>query len=426
MRASSRPDVIVLGAGIVGISTAYHLSRQGYGVLVVDRLPGPGLDTSFANGGQVSVSHAEPWANPTAPLKVLKWLGRDDGPLLFRPRLDPGQWTWLLGWMVECLPHRTRANTRRIVELALDSRAWIQRIRAEEGIAYDAQTRGILHFYRDLREFEAAIPVAAQMRAAGLDREVVDVARMIEIEPALASARARLVGGTFTATDESGDAQAFTAGLAAACARRGVKFRYGAEVTAIRSGTEIEIKELATARYETLATRAVVVALASYSRPLLHPLGIRLNIYPAKGYSVTIPTDGYAGAPFVSLTDDQYKLVYSRLGRRLRVAGTAELSGYERQLSQLRVRAILDNVRALFPDAGDFDAASAWAGLRPTTPSNVPYLGRTRVPGLYLNTGHGTLGWTMGPGTGALVAGQIDADLRGPAKVGDPAMLVAA
>ncbi len=414
----AKPDVIVLGAGIVGVSTAYHLSRQGLDVLVVDRLPGPGLDTSFANGGQVSVCHSEPWANPAAPFKVLKWLGRDDSPLLFRPRFDPGQWRWLLAWIAECAPGRSRANTRRILELALESRGWIQRIRAEEGIDYDCETRGILHFYRDPKEFAAAIPVARLMREVGCGREVVDVGRILEIEPALAGAREKIVGGTYTETDESGDAQAFTAGLARACARRGVRFRYGQEVTAVRAGGAVEVKDLAGAHYERLEAPAVVVALASYSRALLLPLGLRLNIYPTKGYSVTIPTAGFGGAPRVSLTDDQYKLVYSRLGERLRVAGTAELSGYDRGLNAVRVRAILDNVRGLFPEAGDFAATTAWSGLRPATPSNVPYLGRTPVPGVYLNTGHGTLGWTMGPGTGARVAEVVAADLRRGAPAG--------
>ncbi len=409
------PDVIVLGAGIVGISTAYHLNRAGLDVLVVDRLAGPGLDTSFANGGQVSVCHAEPWANPAAPFKVLKWLGRPDAPLLFRPRMDPAQWAWLAGWLHECLPARSRANTRTIVELALESRAWIQRIRAEEGFGYDAETRGILHFYRDQTTFEAAVPVARLMQDAGLRREVVDVPRMLEIEPALATSADGIVGGTYTASDESGDARKFTEGLAAVCAARGVRFAYGTEVTALRAAggaiASVETKTLATGQYGTLSARAVVVALASFGQALLRPLGVRVNIYPTKGYSVTIPVGGSNAAPFVSLTDDQNKLVYSRLGDRLRVAGTAELSGYSRNLDPVRVAAILGHAKTMFPAAGDFGAATAWTGLRPATPSNVPYLGRTAVAGLYLNIGHGTLGWTMGPGTAARVARDIVADL---------------
>ncbi len=410
-----RYDALVLGAGIVGISTAYYLNKQGLDVLVVDRLSGPGLDTSFANGGQVSVSHAEPWANPTAPLKVLKWLGRDDSPLLFRPRFDPGQWYWLASWLVECLPNRTRANTTEIIKLALASRRAIQEIRATEGLTYDHLTRGILHFYRDGREFESAIAAAALMREIGCEREIVDRDRIIEIEPALASAKDRIVGGTYTAADESGDAHKFTTELAEVCRRNGVSFLWNAEVTALRQDgtrrlTGAEVKLLGTGQYAELKSDATVVALASWSRELVRPLGISLNIYPAKGYSVTIPTSEAHKAPHVSLTDDEYKLVYSRLGDRLRVAGTAELSGYERNLRPVRVKAILDNVRGIFPDAGDFDAATAWTGLRPATPSNVPYVGRTKVTGLYLNTGHGTLGWTMGPGSGAKVAEMIAED----------------
>ena len=411
----SNPDVIVLGAGIVGVSTAYHLNRAGLDVLVLDRLPAAGLDTSFANGGQVSVCHAEPWANPSAPFKVLKWLGRRDAPLLFRPRLDPAQWAWLAAWLMECRPARSRANTRTIVQMALESRAWIQRIRAEEGLTYDAETRGILHFYRDRHEFDAAVPVARLMQEAGLRREVVDVPRMLAIEPALEADAASLVGGTYTESDESGDAHKFAQGLAAICAARGVRFEYGTEITALRvQGGRlggVEGKTLATGRYRTHRARAVVVALASYGQALLAPVGVRVNIYPTKGYSVTIPVNGANGAPRVSLTDDQHKLVYSRLGDRLRVAGTAELSGYSRALDPVRVRAILDQVRRTFPSAGDFDAAVPWTGLRPATPSNVPYLGRTKVDGLYLNIGHGTLGWTMAAGTAARVAGVVAGDL---------------
>jgi D-amino-acid dehydrogenase len=413
--SSSRPDVIVLGAGIVGISTAYYLNKQGFDVTVVDRLPGAGLETSYANGGQVSVSHAEPWANPSAPLKVLKWLGRDDSPLLFRPRFDPQQWAWLAGWLVECLPSRSRANTVKILELALASRACIQDIRAAEGFPYDHKAKGILHFYRDQKEFDAAVPVAEMMRAYGCDREVIDRKRVVELEPAFAPVADRIVGATYTATDESGDAQAFTAGLADVCRRNGVTFRWNTEATGISAEggrfASVEVKDLATARYERLPAAAVVVSLAAWSPRIVRPLGIHLNIYPAKGYSVTIPVAGHTGAPQVSLTDDEYKLVYSRLGDRLRVAGTAELSGYDRNLNPVRAQAILDNVRDLFPEAGDFDAAAVWTGLRPTTPSNVPYLGRSKVAGLYLNTGHGTLGWTMGPGSGARVAEIIRGDL---------------
>lgn len=406
-------DAVVLGAGIVGISTAYYLNRLGLDVLVVDRLPGPGLDTSFANGGQVSVSHAEPWANPSAPFKVLKWLTRDDSPLLFRPRFDPGQWFWLASWMVECLPHRTRANTTNIIKLALASRQRIQEIRTRESIAYDHQTKGILHFYRNRNEFKAAVAATQLMQDIGCEREVVDIERMLEIEPALESSKKTIVGGTYTAHDESGDAYKFTAGLAEVCRKRGVSFLWNAEAVAIttdpatKRASGVEVKLLDRGEYRQLRANSTIVAAATGSRTLVKPLGIRLNIYPAKGYSVTIPTSEQHKAPHVSLTDDEYKLVYSRLGQKLRVAGTAELSGYDRNLNMVRANAIVDNVRGVFPDAGEFQAATFWTGLRPATPSNLPYLGRTAVPGLYLNTGHGTLGWTMACGSGRIIADLI-------------------
>jgi D-amino-acid dehydrogenase len=408
-------EVIVLGAGIVGVATAYYLNKQGIDTLVIDRLGGPGLETSFANGGQVSVSYAEPWATPDAPLKVLKWMMRADSPLLFRPRFDPVQWRWLAAWLGQCLPARSRANTGKLVEMALASRACIQAIRAEERLEYDQEMRGILHFYRDKTAFAHGIEAARLMREFGCVREVVDTARVVEIEPALAGARRHIVGGTYTEGDESGDAQAFTAELAKLCLRRGVRFAWRTEATALRLDgggrriAQVEVKSLEHGGYASLPTRAVVVAAAAWSRDLVRPLGVKLNLYPAKGYSLTIPLTGGA-APRVSLTDDEHKVVYTRLGERLRVAGTAELAGFDRNLDPRRVAVLRSISRDLFPDAGDFEAATAWTGLRPTTPSNVPYLGRTAIPGLYLNTGHGTLGWTLGPGSGQRVAGVVAED----------------
>jgi D-amino-acid dehydrogenase len=409
-KLESKPDVVVLGAGIVGISTAYYLARRGCSVTVVDRMAAPGMDTSFANGGQVSVSHAEPWANPSAPFKVIRWLLRDDAPLLFRPRLDPYQWWWLMAWMVECLPHRTRRNTQQILELALHSRGKIQEIRKEHALDYDQQTAGILHFYRSRHEFNSAIKAAELMNVHGCHRKVVDQKTIFEIEPALKDGGGEILGGTFTEADESGDAYKFTAGLARVCASLGVTFRFNCLVTGIefdrRSRTILAVRarDLVSGHYETLAAGRYVVAMGSFSAPLLRPLGIRLNIYPAKGYSATIPIEREHHAPVVSLTDDEYKLVYSRLGDRLRIAGTAELDAYSRDINPGRCRAIIENARALMPAAGAFERAEFWTGLRPTTPSNLPYIGLSAYKNLYLNTGHGTLGWTMGPGSGARLA----------------------
>ena len=412
-QASNEFDVIILGAGVVGINAAYWNLRQGKSVCVIDRQPAAGLETSFANGGQVSVSHAEPWANPSAPLKVMKWLLQSDAPLLFRPRLDPRQWYWIARFLVDCLPRRADRHTTEIVKLGTQSRDLIREVRAQERLSYDARSQGILHFYRDKREFAAALPVAELMRRYGCDRRVIDADEVVAIEPAFAEHRADIAGATFTADDESGDALKFTQGLADICVRKGATFLYNHQVTALeadRRAREVAAVEVCGPDgYRTLRARDVVVSLGSWSAPFLHRYGINLPIYPAKGYSMTIPTDGSNGTPTVSLTDDEYKLVYSNLGNRLRVAGTAELSGYSRDLNHGRCQAILRNVKSLFPRAGNFEGARFWSGLRPATPSNLPYVGRTRYRNLWLNTGHGTLGWTLGAGSGFRLAGMIAA-----------------
>jgi D-amino-acid dehydrogenase len=404
-------DVVVLGAGVVGINGAYFALRHGKSVCVVDRRSGPGLETSFANGGQVSVSHAEPWANPSAPFKVLKWLFDGDAPLLFRPKLDVHQWLWIAQFLVDCLPHRADRHTTEIVRLAIESRALIQQIRDRETLQYDHRTRGILHFYRNSREFESAVKVADLMRRYGCNRSVIDRARVLEIEPAFAEHAADIVGATYTAEDESGDAFKYTQELAAVCARMGASFCYDSDVVALhadRPNRKVNAVELQTPDgYKTLRARDIIISLGCYSAPFLRRYGVRLNIYPAKGYSVTIPIEQGNSAPVTSLTDDEYKLVYSNLGQRLRVAGTAELSGYDKSLDLRRCHAILNNVKGLFPRAGNFGAAKFWTGLRPTTPSNMPYVGRSRYSNLWLNTGHGTLGWTLGAGSGHRIVEMI-------------------
>jgi len=407
-------DVVVLGAGVIGVSAAYWLARGGKSVCVVDRQPDAALETSFANGGQISASHAEPWANPSAPSKVLKWLFDDDAPLLFRPKLDVHQWMWIARFLVECLPQRADRNTAEIVKLAVESRTRLREIRAREGIHYDERTKGILHFYRDRGEFESARHAAELMKQYGCELRIVDADELVKIEPAFEGKKREIVGATYSIDDESGDAKKFTQALAAVCGRMGVVFLYGAQVVAFdadRGASNVRSVELRTPQgYGSIKARDVVVSLGSYSAPFLRPYGISLAVYPAKGYSVTIPFNGANGAPAVSLTDDQYKLVYSNLGDSLRVAGTAELAGYDLALNHSRCQAILRNVQALFPRAGKFEAASFWAGLRPATPSNIPYVGRTRrYRNLWINTGHGTLGWTLAAGSGKRVADMIGA-----------------
>ena len=398
--------VIVLGAGVIGVTTAWYLNRLGCEVTVVDRQAAPAAETSFANGGQVSVSHAEPWANPSAPLKALRWLAQEDAPLLFRLRADLRQWLWGLAFLRECTPARTRHNIEQIVRLGIYSRGELQKLRAATGLAYEHLERGILHVYTDPREFEAALEPARQMRELGCDRRVISREEAIRIEPALAAAPG-LAGATYTAEDESGDAHLFTVNLARLCVQAGVTFLHNHQVTALHSAAgamdHVEATD-AEGRYVRLAADRYVLALGSWSPLLAAQVGVRLNIYPAKGYSVTMPVADAAKAWQVSLTDDQYKLVFSRLGDRLRIAGTAELNGYERGLNRVRCEAIVRRVEALFPGAGDASRAEFWSGLRPATPSNVPYIGRSRVENLYLNTGHGTLGWTHACGSGRAVA----------------------
>jgi D-amino-acid dehydrogenase len=399
--------VIVLGAGLLGVTSAYFLRQQGHDVTVIDRQATPAAETSFANGGQISVSHAEPWANPSAPLKVLKWLGQEDAPLLFRIRADMRQWLWGLQFLRECTPARTRHNIQQIVRLGTYSRDTLQALRRDIGIAYDERTQGILHFYTSQKEFDGAEGPAAQMRELGCDRRVISADEAVKIEPALRHIRPQLAGATYTAEDESGDAQQFTRALAARCRADGVRFLMSHTVTALReAGGRIDHVEATDAdgRFQLLCADAYVLAMGSLSPLLAAPLGIRLPIYPAKGYSVTMPVKDAAMAHQVSLTDDEYKLVFSRLGDRLRIAGTAELNGYDRDLNRVRCEAIVKRTEELFPGAGDAEQAQFWTGLRPATPSNVPIIGRSKIANLYLNTGHGTLGWTHSCGSGKSIA----------------------
>lgn len=399
--------VLVLGAGVIGVSSAWYLRQCGHEVVVVDRQPGAGLETSFANGGQISVSQSEPWAAPGAPFKVLKWLMRDDAPLLFRPKLEWHQLSWGMRFMLECLPWRFERNIREMVNLGLYSREALQELRRDTGLEYDHLTRGILQFYVDKGDFEAAQKSSELLRQYGIERSVKSAEEAIAIEPALANIRDKLAGATYAETDESGDAKLFTERLAALTMEKGADFRYGANIEAIEtdkgriSGVRVRYS---TGHTETLFADAYVCAAGSYSYLLLKQIGITLPVYPAKGYSATLSTAGFSGAPSVSLTDEAMKIVFTRLGDRMRIAGTAELDGYSTHLSMVRTEALVKRARELFPGAADYDNPVYWTGLRPATPSNVPLIGRSKYSNLFLNTGHGTLGWTEGPGSGKALA----------------------
>lgn len=403
--------VVVLGSGIIGTSSAWWLRQDGHEVTVIDRCTGPARETSFANGGQISVSYAEPWANPHAPWRLLQWMMRDDSPLLFRPQADWRQWQWGLAFLRECLPSRLAPNIRAMVAMAEYSRRTLRGMRESLGIQYDERQRGILTFYRKQSEFEAAQRAASLMRDLGVDRRIVSAEEAVAIEPALAPSRHRIAGGDYTADDESGDVHQFTVQLAQRAEAAGVAFRFNTSVTRLLAeGGRVWAAEVIEpdGRYTRVLGDAFVVALGAFSPEVLRPLGVPCPVYPAKGYSATFRILDPSLAPEVSLTDSSRKVVVSRLGDRLRLAGTAELSGYSRALNTVRCETLASIASELFPaGALDLSAPNYWSGLRPTTPSSVPLVGRSRIGNLFLNTGHGTLGWTMGAGSGRVIADLI-------------------
>ena len=402
--------VAVLGSGIIGVSTAWWLKQAGHDVVIIDRKSGPAQETSRANGSQISVSYAEPWANPQAPLKLLRWLFQDNAPMVFKPRLDLRQWWWGLMFLRECLPGRLAPNIRAMVRMAEYSRSTLQAMRSELGIEYNHLERGILNFYRDPAQFEHSQKMADVMRDFGVDRRIVSTDEIIGIEPALQSVKHSIVGGDYTAEDESGDIYLFTTALAEQAKTAGVEFRFSTQANRLLpAGGEIQGVEVINPEglFETIKADAYVVAMGSYTPELVTPLGVSCNVYPAKGYSLTFNIINPELAPTVSLTDSAHKLVYARLGNQLRMAGTAELSGYSRALNTARCENMAKQARELFPGALSFEQVRCWSGLRPTTPSNVPLIGRTKIRNLYLNTGHGSLGWTMGVGSGRALADLI-------------------
>ena len=397
--------IIVLGAGVVGVTGAWYLAAAGHEVTVIERRAAVGLETSFANGGQISAGHAEPWAKPSVVPKILRWLGREDAPLLFRPRADWAQWEWGMRFLLECFPGRFQRHSRTLAGLAGYSRERLRALRAELGIRYDHLERGILQFATNERDLEALTRHAEEMKSLGIRREVKSAAEVFALEPALRNSRDRVLGGVYDPKDESGDAHRFTAELARHAAAKGVAFRFSTGISAIEaSGGQVGGVRMRDGKIES--ADAYVVSLGSYSPLLLAPLGIRIPVYPLKGYSITLPLGPAeaAAAPSVSLTDEAFKLVMSRLGNRLRVAGTAELTGYSTTVNTVRCSAIAERVRTLFPALSGVTAGDYWTGLRPATPNNVPIIGRTKLNNLYLNTGHGTLGWTLACGSGRVLA----------------------
>ena len=422
--------VIVLGAGIIGISTAWHLLEHGHEVTVVDRQPEAALETSFANAAQISVSYCEPWANRGAPLKALKWMFSNDAPLLFRPQFDARQWLWSLRFLSQCNDAAFERNVQQLVALGAYSHSALKDVVRATGIDYNRLERGIAHFFCDQPSLDAAGDAAALMRKYGVDRQVVSKDELLAIEPAFKAYAHRIVGGTYTASDESGDARVFTQELAARCLSRCAQFLYGHDIVRLNktnnaiesvavcariqgsTGQKHTSKEL---RKEVLLKAdAVVVACGSYSEPLLRDVGVHLPIYPGKGYSATFKILQPSLAPQVSTIDDEVKCAMSRLGDQLRVAGTIELGGYDlsltSSLAKARCAMLARRVEEVLPGVCDTRLESEggtpnfWTGLRPATPTNIPYIGQTPVNKLWVNAGHGTLGWTHGAGSGKALA----------------------
>lgn len=394
--------VLILGSGVIGVTSAYYLAKAGHEVIVVDRQPSPALETSFANAGEVSPGYSSPWAGPGVPLKAIRWLLMRHGPLVIRPNPDPAMWLWIAKMLRNCTSARYAVNKSRMIPIAEYSRDCLRALRKETGIHYDERSRGTLQLFRKQAQLDHTGGDIAVLRQYGVPYEVLDRAGCIAAEPALAAVKGKFVGGLRLPQDETGDCHMFTEALAAEAARLGVEFRFnttidrliadGARVTGVATGAGV------------LQADAYVVALGSWSSRLLRPLRVSIPVYAVKGYSITVPVAEEAGAPVSTVMDESYKVAITRLGNRIRVGGTAELSGYSNRLHVAR-RATLDHsLTDLFPRGGDLADATFWCGLRPMTPDGPPIIGPTPYANLHLNTGHGTLGWTMACGSGKALA----------------------
>ncbi len=394
--------VLVLGSGVVGVTTAYYLNRAGHEVTVLDRAATPGMETSFANGGQVSWGAGSPWAAPGIVSTAFKWLFKPHSPLVLHPRLDPAMWSWLFKFIRNATPARYAVNKERMLRLARYSHECLKQLRQDTGIQYDATTRGTLVLFRTQKDLDDAAADTALLDRFGVPYQLLSRAGCLGHEPALKRVTNKIAGGLHFPEDESGDCHAFTQSLAKLAESAGTQFRMQTTIQRLEISGE-RIARVVTDQGEFTAD-AYVLACGSYSPLLLRPLGIKLPVYPLKGYSMTLPIGDSAAAPSSTLTDETYKVVITRMGDRLRAAGTAELAGYDLSLPRARCETLAHAVRDLFPDAGDLSRAEYWAGLRPMTPDNPPVIGAAPYKNLFLNTGHGTLGWTMSCGSGRVLA----------------------
>ena len=394
--------IIVLGSGVIGTTSAYYLAKAGHEVSVIDRQPAAGLETSFANAGEVSPGYSAPWAGPGVPMKAIKWLLMQHSPLVVRPALDPQMWRWMFQMLANCNQKSYETNKGRMVRLAEYSRDCLVQLRADTGIAYDERSQGTLQLFRNQKQFDGSKADIAVLERYQVPYAMLDQKGCEAAEPALANVRGKFVGGLQLPGDETGDCFKFTQSLAAMAEALGVKFRYGVDIERL-VGEHDKITGVVTST-GTLKADAFVLALGSYSPLLLREIGIRIPVYPVKGYSITIPIVDAKGAPESTVMDETYKVAITRLGDRIRVGGTAEIAGYDLTLRKARRDTLVHSVSDLFPHGGDPLRAEFWCGLRPMTPDGTPVVGPTPYRNLFLNTGHGTLGWTMACGSGRVLA----------------------
>ena len=406
--------VIVLGGGVIGVSTAYYLARAGAEVTLLERQDDVALETSFANAGQVSPGYSTPWAAPGIPLKAIKWMFQKHAPLAIRADGSLFQLRWMAAMLRNCTSARYAVNKERMTRLAEYSRDCLRTLRADTGLEYEQRTLGTLQVFRSAAQLQAAQRDTAVLQECGVPFRLLGADALPDVEPALAHAPG-LVGGLHLPGDETGDCQRFTTQLADRARALGVQFRFGTQVAGLEQrGDQITGVRLAGDAGEVLTADRYVLALGSYSRELLQPLGLDLPVYPVKGYSLTVPLIDEARAPRSTVMDETYKVAITRFDQRIRVGGMAELGGFDLRLNPAR-RATLEMVtRGLFDGGGDLPAAEFWTGLRPMTPDSTPIVGATRLANLLINTGHGTLGWTMAAGSGKLVA---DLTLGRPAEI---------
>ena len=394
--------VVILGAGVIGTASAYYLAKAGHEVTVLERQAASGLETSFANAGEVSPGYSAPWAGPGIPMKAIKWLMMRHSPLAIHPSFDPQMWRWVTQMLMNCTSKRYEINKGRMLRMAQYSRDVLQQLRSDTGISYDERTQGTLQLFRNQQQLDASEADIAILKRYDVPYESLDKAACIKVEPALVQVQQKFIGALRLPGDETGDCFKFTQNLAKLAEGLGVKFKYGVSIQ--RLVTEGDTMKAVMTSEGLVTAECFVLALGSYSPILLRDLGVKIPVYPIKGYSITIPITDAASSPESTIMDETYKVAITRLGDRIRVGGTAEIAGYNLDLRPARRATLVHSVTDLFPNGGDVSRAKFWTGLRPMTPDGTPIVGPTPFRNLFLNTGHGTLGWTMACGSGQFIA----------------------